>query len=931
MTAPFASRITRTPRAYEPERGDEAAALFPGLPPETRAVIAGAGGCSPYLKGLMERDTTWAAAALSGAPEAALADLMAETRSLDGPATAKGLRQIKRRVALLIGLADLAGVWSLEEVTGALTRFADLAVARAIATLTSGEIARGNLAGAAPEDAETGAGMCALAMGKMGAFELNYSSDIDLICLFDDSRFDADALLDARAAFVRITRKLAAMLGERTSDGYVFRTDLRLRPDPAVTPVCLSMDAAERYYESVGRTWERAAYIKARPCAGDIAAGETFLKHLTPFVWRRHLDYAAIRDAHDIRLKIRAHKALHGALKLEGHDMKLGSGGIREIEFFTQTRQLIAGGRDPELRVRGTVEGLGLLMEKGAEADATTLIDDYRAHREVEHRIQMVADQQTHKLPTAPDGIARIAAMMDRDVDDLRAELLDRLTRVSQITEGFFSPGTARAAPELSRQAEDIVAQWPSYPAMRSPRAVEIFGRVQPEILSRLSRAARPDEALVHIDGFLRGLPAGVQLFSMFDANPHLIDLIVDIAATAPELARYLARHSGVFDAVMGGDFFAPWPGAKALTTDLSQQLSDAPDYEAQLSTARRWRNEWHFRVGVHHLRGLTDSDEAGQHYADVADAILAALWGPVVAEFAAKHGVPPGRGAAVLGMGSLGSSRLSATSDLDLIVIYDPQDVEMSDGRRPLAARVYYARLTQAFVTALTAPLGEGRLYEVDMRLRPSGRQGPVATSLTAFTEYQTNEAWTWEHLALTRARPVAGSSELGAEIEAFRSALLGQTRDPAQIRADVADMRARLAGAKPGDGAWDLKSGPGRMQDIALLAQTGALLAGVSVRGVADQLEAGQDALGLGAADVAVLRAADALMWHCQAAARLMSAGLFDPDAVGAGGRAFLRRGTGAGDIDALTTLLAAQTSAAATIIDRVMGKENADDLDG
>ncbi|MEO1579262.1 MAG: glutamine-synthetase adenylyltransferase [Pseudomonadota bacterium] len=927
----FASRITRTPRAYEPDRGAEAAALFPDLPPETREVITGAGGCSPYLKGLMERETTWAAAALTGRPETALADLMAETARLDGPSTAKGLRQAKRRLALLTGLADLAGVWSLEEVTGALTRFADLCVARAIATLAAGEIAKGNLAGATLEDAETGAGMVAIAMGKMGAHELNYSSDIDLICLFDDGRYDAETILDARGAFVRITRKLAAMLGERTSDGYVFRTDLRLRPDPAVTPVCLSMDAAERYYESVGRTWERAAYIKARACAGDVTAGETFLKHLTPFVWRKHLDYAAIRDAHDIRLKIREHKALHGALKLEGHDMKLGTGGIREIEFFTQTRQLIAGGRDPELRVRNTVDGLKLLAQKGWEADATTLIDDYRAHREVEHRIQMVADQQTHNLPNTADGIARIAAMMDRDTADLRTELTDRLTRVSHITEGFFSPGEARPAPELSTSAEEIVAQWPSYPALRSPRAVEIFGRVQPEILSRLSRAARPEEALVHIDGFLRGLPAGVQLFSMFDANPHLIDLVVDIAATAPDLARYLARHSGVFDAVIGGDFFAAWPGAEALTDDLTRQLGDAPDYEAQLSTARRWRNEWHFRVGVHHLRGLTDSEEAGQHYADVAGAILAALWDPVVAEFATKHGPPPGRGATVVGMGSLGSARLTATSDLDLIVIYDTQGVETSEGRRPLAARVYYARLTQAFVTALTAPLGEGRLYEVDMRLRPSGRQGPVATSLNAFKEYQKNEAWTWEHLALTRARPVAGTHALGAEVEAFRCALLSQHRDQSQTLADVSDMRARLAGAKPGDGAWDMKSGPGRLQDIALLAQTGALLSGAPARGVAEQLAQGQGALGLSDADCATLIATEALLWHCQAAARLMTATAFDADAVGAGGRAFLRRGTGADDIGALTTLLEDRTTAAAAIIAAALDKESAGDMDG
>ncbi|MBT8456179.1 MAG: glutamine-synthetase adenylyltransferase, partial [Alphaproteobacteria bacterium] len=762
MSGPFASRITRAPRAFEPERGAEAAAAFADQPPEVREVLEGAAGCSPYLKGLMEREADWLAAALAGPPEAALDAVFEEIEALEGPALGTGLRQGKRRVALLAGLADLAGVWSLEEVTGALTRLADLATHRAIVTLVGAEIARGKLPGAGAGDEKTGAGMVAIAMGKMGAHELNYSSDIDLICLFDESRFDRDDFLDARAAFVRITRRMTALLSEITAEGYVFRTDLRLRPDPAVTPVCLSMEAAERYYESLGRTWERAAHIKARPCAGDIAAGERYLDRLSPFVWRRHLDYTAIRDAHDMRLKIREHKALHGSRKLEGHDLKLGSGGIREIEFFTQTRQIIAGGRDPELRVRGTVVGLQRLIAKGWADDAGPLIDDYRAHREIEHRVQMIADQQTHRLPANEEGFARLAAFMGRDVTELRADLSARLDRVAGITEGFFAPGSARETPQLSDAANEIVARWPSYPALRSQRAVEIFGRVKPELLARLGRAANPEEALVHIDGFLRGLPAGVQLFAMFDANPQLIDLIVDIASTAPELATYLSRHSGVFDAVIGGGFFADWPGVEALTSALAEVLAEEDDYEARLNATRRWRNEWQFRVGVHHLRGLITGDEAGRSYADIADAVLAALWEPVVEEFATKHGPPPGRGAMVLGMGSLGARALTVTSDLDLIVIYDPAGVEMSDGRRPLASRAYYARLTQAFVTALSAPMGDGRLYEVDMRLRPSGRQGPVATSLASFQSYQSTDAWTWEHLALTRARAVAGEADL-------------------------------------------------------------------------------------------------------------------------------------------------------------------------
>ncbi|MEM0946603.1 MAG: glutamine-synthetase adenylyltransferase [Pseudomonadota bacterium] len=918
MTRAFRHRMTRAPRPYDTDRGQEAADLFPDHPPEIRDLLSGAGGCSPYLKSLMAKERDWLDAALDAAPATSFEAILSDVQVLDVSELGPGLRRAKRRAALLIALSDLGGVWALEEVTGALTQLADLACHRAIAASVGREIARGKLPGAVADDAETGAGMVAIAMGKMGASELNYSSDIDLICVFDDSRFDPADLPEARAAFARATRNMAALLSENTADGYVFRTDLRLRPDPAVTPVCLSMEAAERYYESVGRTWERAAYIKARAAAGDIKAGEAYLSRLTPFVFRRHLDYAAIQDAHDMRLKIREHKMPGTGRRLEGLNLKLAPGGIREIEFFTQTRQIIAGGRDPDLRLRGTVSALAALEKKGWAEGTDELTDDYRAHREVEHRVQMVADQQTHDLPTSDEGFDRLAAFMGCNARDLRADVRDRLARVSRITEGFFAPGPARAEPRVSSAAAEIVARWPSYPALRSARAAEIFERVKPEILARLSRAARPDEALTHIDGFLSGLPAGVQLFSLFDANPQLIDLIVDIAATSPGLARYLSRHSAVLDAVIGGGFFAAWPGAAWLTGDLAATIAAQPDYEAQLLAARHWRNEWHFRVGVHHLRGLINGEEAGRQYADIAEAVLAALWPPVVAEFAVKHGPPPGRGGAVLGMGSLGSVALTATSDLDLIVLYDAAQVESSDGRRPLPSRTYYARLTQSFVTALTAQMGPGRLYEVDMRLRPSGRQGPVATSLAAFQSYQRDEAWTWEHLALTRARPIAGAADIGDEVEAFRRDLLRAQRRAADVLGDVAEMRARLGAAKPGTGTWDVKSGPGRLQDIAFLAQAGALLSGSSSRGVPEQLAAGRAALGLSKDALSSLCAAHALLWKVQAAARLITPDPLDPETIGEGACRFLLRETGAATMADLEDALAAMSGDAGAIID-------------
>ncbi len=929
---PFAARLTRTPLAFTPEQGREAVMRLPDLAPELEALIVGAAGSSPYLAGLIAREAAWLAPALQDAPEQALQEALTITG--DGEAALRSaLRQAKRRVALLTGLADLGGVWSLEEVTGALTALADRATQAALSFQVGREIARGKLPGQGEGDMAAAGGAVALAMGKMGAHELNYSSDIDLIMLFDEARYGHDDFHEARAALIRATRRMVAMLSEKTHEGYVFRTDLRLRPDPSVTPVCVSMEAAERYYESLGRTWERAALIKARPAAGDVAAGAAFLTRLAPFIWRKHLDFAAIQDAHDIRLRIRSAKGLHGPLTLAGHDLKLGRGGIREIEFFTQTRQLIAGGRDPDLRQRGTVAGLAALAEKGWVPGevARTLTRHYRFLREVEHRLQMVNDAQTHKLPAEPEGFRRLAMMMGQgDPAPLEARLLQVMAEVHELTEGFFAPETpAPPMPEIDPELEAIVSRWERYPALRSERARALFARLKPELLARLAAADRPREALVALDGFLAGLPAGVQVFSLFQANRQLIDLIVDIAATAPELASYLGRNSGVLDAVIGGDFFADWPGQAALTAELAARLGAAGDYEAALSAARAWRREWHFRIGVHHLRGLIDAASAGRQYAELAQAVVAALWPVVVAEFAGKYGAPPGRGAVVVGMGSLGAGRLTARSDLDLIVIYDPAGVEASDGRRSLASRPYYARLTQAFVTALTAQMAEGRLYEVDMRLRPSGRQGPVATSLAAFGAYQRDEAWTWEHLALTRARVLAGPAGLAADVEAVRAQVLAQPRAPGKVLADVADMRARIAQAKgQGAGAFEAKLGPGRLMDIELIAQAATLFAPDTPRETLRQIRAGARAGWFADEAAATLAGAYRLFWRLQAAARLLTEGALDVEKLGQGARAFLLRETGCDSPAALAEALAAQAGAAAAVIEAVLaGKEAGD----
>ena len=920
------SRMTRCPRPYEADQAIEAGTLFSDLSTPLMELIRGAAGCSPYLKSLMEVEAAWISPALDR-PEQALSDLFEDLRSTPEDTLPSALRQAKRRVALLTGLADLSGAWPLEQVTGVLTDFADLACELAMRSTVGAEIRRGKLPGMTEQDSDTAAGMVILAMGKMGARELNYSSDIDLICLFDETRFDPDDYHEARSSFVRATRRMVAMLNDRTDEGYVFRTDLRLRPDPAVTPVCMAMAGAETYYESLGRTWERAAYIKARPCAGDIGAGTQFLETLTPFVWRRYLDFAAIEDAHNMRLRIRTHKGLGGALMLPGHNMKLGRGGIREIEFFTQTRQIIAGGRDPSLRVRGTEAGLSRLAEQGwiPNETAEILSKHYRYHREVEHRLQMLRDAQTHALPGSDAEFDRLAAFMDQDRTTLETELTARLTEVHELIEGFFRPEEGKpVSSAISDLDEKVIARWPNYPALRSARAVEIFKRLRPDILSRLSRTSHPQEALLSFDGFLSGLPAGVQVFSLFEANPHLMELLIDVVGISPALATHLSHNASVFDAVIAGDFFSPWPGRASLEVDLTARLLREGDYEARLDAARHWRKEWHFRIGVHHLRGLINSDQAAQCYSDLAEAVITAIWPVVVDYFSLKHGPSPGRGAIIIGMGSLGAGHLSAESDLDLIVIYDAENVEYSEGRRPLATSTYYARLTQTMITALTAPMSGGRLYEVDMRLRPSGKQGPVATGWEAYQAYQHKDAWIWEHLALTRARVIAGDATLAEDVERFRVSLLKKKGESADILTELQDMRRRIAEAKSPDGPWDPKLGVGRLQDIELLSQALCLLAGSAERHVKDGLSAGVVIGWLDAADKSALMRAYTLCWQVQQAARLISDKPLNPAHIGEGGLAFVLRETGCSTVDALLTELNEVTAKAADVIEAAMARE-------
>ncbi|MGV6839717.1 MAG: [protein-PII] uridylyltransferase family protein [Planktomarina sp.] len=527
--------------------------------------------------------------------------------------------------------------------------------------------------------------------------------------------------------------------------------------------------------------------------------------------------------------------------------MILGRGGIREIEFFTQIRQLIAAGRDPNLRGRQTLPALQALTDAGwvKAKTADCLTAHYKTLRYVEHALQMVRDRQTQAIPDDAAERGRIAALMGQSLPEFEAQLFETFSQVHKITDRFFAP----AETEVFDVASPLAAQtahWKDIPTLQNETAAKLFDQVLPSILRGLEAAADPNAAVRHFESFLRGIPSGVQVFSLFAANPSLVQFITKITAASPALADYLGYNARVLDAVVSGDFFGDIQGKTDLAKDLDTMLSQAAYYEAKLIAARAWKREWHFRIGAHLIDGLISPAQAAQHYSNLADVIVDKMLGVVLQHFSQTYGTIADAKLCVVGMGSLGASLLSSNSDLDLLVIFDADPNLQSDGRRSLPTRVYFARLTQSLITALTSPMPGGVLYEVDMRLRPSGKAGPVATHIVRFEDYYASEAWTWEHLALTRARPIAGNEEFCRRIEQTRQKLIRDKAPDGCILNDVADMRRRLAQEKPQKDIWDVKNGPGGTMDIELFAQSIALKNGSGKRKVIEQLalfDHGQD----------------------------------------------------------------------------------------
>jgi glutamate-ammonia-ligase adenylyltransferase len=973
--ADLSELIATAPRLVDPEIAHaRVSAWLAGLAPEKKkllnalltakpvvnTLLASLTENSPFLWELASREPDRLLRLLQTNPEEQFVSVLADhghraSASTDESEAMRLLRRMKAEAALLIGLADIGGVWPVMQTAVALTKLADAAVAAAAQFVLAEAVRAGRLT---PNDKSTpqiGSGYIVLAMGKMGAFELNYSSDIDLIVLYDPAAPALPKDAEPSTLFVRITQRLVKLLQERTGDGYVFRTDLRLRPDPASTAIAISTPAARSYYESVGQNWERAAMIKARACAGDIAAGEAILNELAPFVWRKYLDFVAVTDVHAMKRQINAYRG-HGEIAVEGHNIKLGRGGIREIEFFVQTQQLIAGGRNPSLRDRDTLTTLDKLCEdQWIDAGSRDAMKDaYCFLRVVEHRLQMVNDEQTQTLPADRADLERFARFLEFDSRDAFASVLvGHLKNVQRYYARLFEKATEAESPSLAfpadaddhktldhltelgfqapLEASSIIRHWlrGEHRSLKSEAARGQLQTLIPVLVEHLARTDNPGATLVLLDHFLSNLHGAARLLSMLKQNPELIALIVLVLGTAPRLGDTLARHPQVMDALVDPSFFGALPSEVELGRRFGAALVQSRYDEDLLERIRMFGLEYMFLIGVRILSGTVTAREAGQAYARLADAVIRTLHRAVADNFAGSYGHMREEESAVIALGKLGGYEMTATSDLDLILIYDFDDeTPESDGPRSLYGAQYFARLTQRLINTLTAQTNYGALYQVDMRLRPSGRAGPLATRIDTFAAYQEGEAWTWEHMALTRARVISASPTFQQRVENVIRSTLRRPRDAGLTAGDVVEMRAAIAKEKGDSERWDLKYAVGGLVDIEFIAQYLQLVHAHRLPDILDTstarvLDKAWKLRVLTVEDAEILRPAVQLYQDLTQILRLCLPGPFDPKIAGAGLLQLVCRAADVPDFATLeATLAETQTKVRESFV-RILGK--------
>ena len=788
------------------------------------AALARAQAHAPFLRGAAAAFPHVVELFVKIGSEAATASALA----LDGGSVGERLRRRRHALALAVALADLSGEQPLEWVTATLSDFADAAMDEAI---------RAAMLERVPD--EEPRGLAILALGKLGSRELNYSSDVDLVLLFDPETLPRRPRDEPGEAAVRYGRRFIELMQQRTHDGYVARVDMRLRPSPEVTPIVLPAGAAISYYESSALPWERAAFIRARAAAGDIALGQSFLDEIRPFIWRRALDFGAIQEIRDISLRIRDHYA-QGQAFAPGFDLKRGRGGIREAEFFTQVQQLVHGGREPELRAPATLDALDALASAGRlEREVALAIGNaYRALRTAEHRIQMIEDRQEHRLPSDPAALEAVAKLGGYgDGAGLLNALAPHVEAVGQQFDGLVSERDERLSndPDILRtelaamgfaeieEAFRRLGDWRSGRArsLRSPAARAAFEEMLPTLMRAVAAGPDPIRALNRFSDIIDKLSSGVNLYRLLAARPRLADLLALILAHAPPLAEQLGRRPTLLDGLIDESSFALPPNAAVLAERFLEVVRDEP-FDLALDRIRRMVGERRFALGVQLLAAHRDPIIIAEGYSDLAEAAIVAFAERVRREFERTHGRVAGSEMVVLGLGRLGGRALTHASDLDLIYLFEAPPGARSTGTKPLPATDYYNRLASRIGAALATPTAAGPLYDVDTRLRPQGAQGMLAVSLEAFEAYQRGEAWTWEHMALCRARPLTGSEGARARVRDLICSILQDSADPAKIRADAAAMRDEMARHKSPAGPLDIKLGPGGLVDLEFAVHT-------------------------------------------------------------------------------------------------------------
>ncbi|MEB1902760.1 bifunctional [glutamate--ammonia ligase]-adenylyl-L-tyrosine phosphorylase/[glutamate--ammonia-ligase] adenylyltransferase [Xanthomonas campestris pv. campestris] len=689
-------------------------------------------------------------------------------------------------------------------------------------------------------------------LGKLGGGELNFSSDVDLVYAYPQAgQSDGARPLAAEEYFARLGQQLAKLLDETTADGFSHRVDLRLRPFGSAGRVALSFNGMDQYFQREGRDWERYAWLKARPVAGDIAAGEAWLETLRPFVYRRYLDFTALDGLRDMKAAITAEVARHARLD----DIKRGPGGIREIEFLVQSLQLIRGGREASLRERRLLPALQALVDLG-QIDPPTgqaLAEAYRFLRRVENRLQMLRDAQTHALPQGEPERERIALGLGyAHWQALLEALAPRRTRVAAEFAELLAPRVHATAPDTLADywralpegdaapllgiglhdpgnAHHMLADSAQSSGVRalSDGARTRLDRVMPALLHAAIRATQPDAALRRVLGLLQATLRRTSYLALLDEQPSALARLVDVLSRSALLAERLAAYPLLLDELLDTRISGPLPDRAALHTACVDTLQ-IDDTEAALRELNERRLALSFRIALATLDGRQQPVDSTQQLAWLAEAVVQTVLQLAQTQLQAAHGQVPGGAFAIIGYGSLGGMELGFGSDLDLVFLYDhPREVEASDGKRPLEAGRWFARLAQKVMTLLGAETGAGRLYDIDVRLRPDGGKGALVSSLASYRDYQRDRAWTWEHQALVRARAVAGDAALCEAFVQVRRETLTRVRDPALLHEDVRKMRARMRSEldRSDAGRLDLKQGAGGLVDLEFLLQAGVL----------------------------------------------------------------------------------------------------------